>query len=74
MLVTYKQCDLCKSRIENFSDELHIKYKAKRQTLRCFPVEDAKDKIPFTTNWVEIDICEDCIREIIKRRYEKDKE
>ena len=74
MQVSYIQCDLCKGRIEDFTDALNIKYKARRLIPRYFSIEDAKEKLPISTEWKEIDICEHCIREIINRRYEKDKE
>ena len=74
MQVSYTQCDLCGGRIDRFSDELRLKYKAKRLTLRFFSAEDEKNNIPISTEWKEIDVCEDCLKEIIKRKYEKDKE
>ena len=68
MIVTYKQCDLCGNKIDDFSNELNIKYKAKRQTLRYFSTEDYENGIPIATNWEEIDVCEECLKEIISRR------
>lgn len=73
MYVTYKKCDLCDNKIDDSSDELHIKYKAYRKTLKNFSIKDTKDKIPIV-NWGEIDICENCLKEIIIRKHKKDKE
>ena len=72
MIVTYKQCDLCNSRIDAFSNELNIKYKARRNTPRYFSIEDVKNKIPIGTEWKEIDVCEECIKEIISKRCENE--
>ena len=72
MQVSYTQCDLCGEKI--IWNELNIKYKAKRNILQFFSVEDAKNKIPFTSEWKEIDVCENCLKEIIKRKQEKDEE
>ena len=71
MQVSYTQCDLCGGKI--IWNELNIKYKARRNIVQFFSTED-KNKIPFTMEWKEIDICEDCLKEIIKRKYERDKE
>lgn len=74
MIVTYKQCDLCNSRIDGFSNELNIKYKAKKKAYKFFSIKDAENKIPISTEWKEIDVCEECLKEIIKRKHENDKE
>ena len=70
MYVSYKKCDLCDSKIDDSSDMLQIKYRADRRTLKYCSIKNTKEKLPFA-NWDEIDICEDCLKEIIKRKHKK---
>ena len=54
-------CDICKNKIIGTDGDIRIKYRAKR-----------KWYLWFESGWEKIDICSDCLREIIKAKEESD--
>lgn len=56
-------CDICKNKIIGTNGDVRIKYRAKR-----------KWYLWYESGWERIDICADCLTEIIKAKEESDSE
>ena len=74
MIITQYKCDLCGGDIT--SNELNQKYKAQKlkyksniNTSKNISIDDIKNKISISAEWKDIDVCEDCFKEIIKRKH-----